>query len=201
MNQSDRNLEYQETTWLTAIGLMVLYMIPYGIINHIPFDRYTLPLTPLELAIPFMPWTFVIYISVFIQGIVVISRLTKQHLRVILPVAGGLIAFALLLFVIFPLQYPRELYEVTNPLIKLFHITDKPGNCFPSLHVAITLLLAYCYQLVETTPWKRRALWIWSVLICISVLTTKQHYAIDIIGGIMAVLPCMYIIGRSRHRF
>jgi len=170
-------------------------------VNHLPIHRHVIPFILGEGHIPFLPWTFIIYISVFLQGILVIRRIPKAMLRKILPYASGVIFVALIIFLIFPVEYPRMLYTSDNLLISLFRLTDGPGNCFPSLHVAITVLLSFCYMLVERSTLKRVLMWLWSIAVCISVLTTKQHYLIDIFGGIAITLPCMYILGRTFHLF
>lgn len=197
MNTSDRNLERNEATWLTAIGLMLLYLIPYGIVNHLPLQRTTIPLMFGESLIPFLPWTFIIYISIFAQAIIAIHGLPYKTLRAMIPAMSGMVIFALALFIIFPIEYPRFLYETNSQLISLFHMTDGPGNCFPSLHVVVTVILGYVYRFKEKNSTKRTLMWLWSVLICISVLTTKQHYVIDIIGGVLLAVPGIYMIRRA----
>ncbi len=37
-------------------------------------------------------------------------------------------------------------------------------------------------------------MWLWTALIVISVLTTKQHYLVDIVGGIVLVVPFIMIL-------
>lgn len=188
--------EQEETNWLAGIGIILLYLIPYGIVNHLPLHRSIIPFLPGETSIPFLPWTFIIYISVFIQGAIILRILPKSMLKKILPFAGGMVFVALIIFLFFPIEYPRMFYTTTSPLIHLFRLTDGPGNCFPSLHVGITMLLSFCYMLVEESTRKRTLMWIWTTAICVSVLTTKQHYIIDILGGIAISLPCMYFINK-----
>jgi membrane-associated phospholipid phosphatase len=194
--KQDQENEEAETSWFLSILLICVYMIPYGIINHLPLHREVIPFVFGEEKIPFLPWTFIIYVSVYIQGLLVIKRIPNSTLKKILPVATGMVFLALLLFIFFPIEYPRSLYTSSNPFVVLLRITDGPGNCFPSLHVAITVFLAFCYGLIEKSPKKKVVMWLWSVLICISVLTTKQHYLVDILGGVALTLPGMYFLTR-----
>jgi membrane-associated phospholipid phosphatase len=196
MNKIDKANEQEETTWLACAGIILMYMIPYGIVNHLPLNRSIIPFLPGEALIPFLPWTFIIYISVFIQGLIIIRAMPRRMMKKAMMFAGGMVFAALMLFLFFPIEYPRMLYATDNWLINLFRATDGPGNCFPSLHVAITILLAFCYTLVEKSTWKKVFMWVWTIAICISVLTTKQHYIIDVLGGIAISIPCMYFVNR-----
>jgi membrane-associated phospholipid phosphatase len=70
-------------------------------------------------------------------------------------------------------------------------VVDSPWNCFPSVHVSIT-------SLVVMAVWRCRRRWgvvyaCWTLLIVVSTLTTKQHYALDILGG-MAMAAMVYLI-------
>lgn len=194
MDKIDKENEQQETTWLTCAGIILLYMIPYGIVNHLPLNRHIIPFLPGEASIPFLPWTFIIYISVFIQGLFIIRTLPNKMMRRTMLYAGGMVLAALIIFLLYPIEYPRMLYTTDSFLIHIFRMTDGPGNCFPSLHIAITMLLSFCYALITKSTWKKVLMWIWTIAICISVLTTKQHYIIDILGGIAISIPCMYLV-------
>ncbi len=196
MNRTDKINEEQEITWLACAGIILLYLIPYGIVNHLPLHRTIIPFLPGEALIPFAPWTFVIYISVFIQALIIIKLLPQRIIKKVVMFAGGMVFVALLIFLFFPIEYPRMLYTSSSPLINLFRLTDGPGNCFPSLHVAMTTLLAFCYMLVQKSTLKRILMWTWTTAICISVLTTKQHYIIDVLGGIAIALPSMFLINK-----
>src|SRR6185436_14225959 len=55
---------------------------------------------------------------------------------------------------------------------------DVPENCFPSLHVSLAIIAAAYWP---------RARWIgiaWAIAIAVSTMTTKQHYFVDVAGGI-----------------
>ena len=58
---------------------------------------------------------------------------------------------------------------------------DTPRNCFPSLHVALAALAGW-------SLWRsghRAAAIIWPALISLSTLTTRQHVAWDVAGGLV----------------
>lgn len=180
--------------WIVCVSLIIIYLIPYGIINHLPLHREVIPFILNENYIPFLPWTFIIYSSAFIQALIVIRKIPKESLRKIVVVIGCMVILGLLTFLLFPIQYPRELYPDHSVFVTFFRITDGAGNCFPSLHVAMSIIIAFCYGLVEKSKIRQSLMWLWTILIIISVLTTKQHYLIDIFGGIIFAIPTIFIL-------
>ena len=81
------------------------------------------------------------------------------------------------IFVVWPTTIPRP--PVRSAAFDALWLFDVPANCFPSLHVALASIAA-CF-------WPRRR-WIaviWAVAIALSTLTTKQHYAVDVAGGVV----------------
>ena len=72
---------------------------------------------------------------------------------------------------------------------------DLAFNLFPSYHCLISL---YCYLGIRKQPEIAKGFKIYSgvmvILICLSTVFTKQHYFIDIVGGISISLSCYLII-------
>lgn len=182
--------EYR-TRWIVCIAILILFIIPYSIINHLPFERKIIELILGEENIPFLPWTFVIYLSVFPQAVVVIRFILKRLLRKVMAVASVLVSIHLVLFIIYPIEYPRVACPDNN-IISIFHSIDNPGNCFPSLHVSMTLLFATCFLLTKQSVRAKILMWIWTLLITASVLTTKQHYLIDIFAALLLTGSVLY---------
>lgn len=75
--------------------------------------------------------------------------------------------------------------------------SDLAFNLFPSYHCLISL---YCYLGVRKQPEISKGFRVYSfimvLLICMSTVFTKQHYFIDIIGGIGIALLCYRV---TRH--
>jgi len=87
---------------------------------------------------------------------------------------------------IFPTRAPRAyIYgkNVFSRLIKWHYSLNRPLTAFPSLHVAhaICLTIFFVMEVPELT-----AFWIaLPVLIALSTLFTKEHYVLDVVGGIV----------------
>lgn len=184
----------KRTSWAVSVGLIACFLVLYGIVNHLPLHRHVIPFWFGENNIPFLPWTFIIYISAFVQGAIAIRYIPPVFLPKALVIALYMVIIGLIFFILFPIEYPRYLYPSANYLIESFRTSDASGNCFPSLHVATTLFLTSTYCLFEKSSVRKTLMWIWSIAIIISVLTTKQHYIVDILGGIILVIPCIFLL-------
>ena len=66
--------------------------------------------------------------------------------------------------------------------VSVLYLFDPPYNLFPSLHVAIAALSAYAVGRAD----KRCGVASFGglVLVCVAVCTTKQHFLIDLLGGL-----------------
>jgi membrane-associated phospholipid phosphatase len=88
-------------------------------------------------------------------------------------------------FLVYPTVSPRPVAVPGDGLaawcLRLNYSLDTPYNCFPSLHVAVSVLAALaCYRVHARLG---MAAGVWAALIGVSTLYTKQHYAIDVIAG------------------
>ncbi len=131
-----------------------------------------------DRAVRFLPWTITVYLSQFAFLFLTLWLQTDSRA---LTRTFAAIAIATILscaiFVVWPTTIPRP--PVRSAAFDALWLFDVPANCFPSLHVALASIAA-CF-------WPRRR-WIaviWAVAIALSTLTTKQHYAVDVAGGVV----------------
>ena len=66
---------------------------------------------------------------------------------------------------------------------------DQPGNCFPSSHVFFAILGALLVPRARVGLNARFAIWALAIAVCITTITSGQHYFIDIPGGVAAAYP------------
>ena len=143
----------------------------------------------LDAAVPFLPWTILIYWSFYVLFLVAAWRLAPQpFLGVVRAVVlASVVSWAC--FVALPAHVPRpdpsQLEAPWRGLYAHLHAIDPPGNSVPSLHVALALLVGYSVRR-EPGGW----LWpAWGVAIALSTLTTRQHVLVDLVAGVaLAVL-------------
>lgn len=174
------------------IYTMSLYMITNRVIEK---PAMFLPLTALDKAVPFMPWTGWIYDTVYLFPFAIIFYVDD-----IPEIKKNLISFLITgslcvsVFFIFPTIYPRpEIKEINIASFALYFITqiDSPKNCFPSAHVAFAFLSAF--GIMRSHKLWGNILLVGAVLVAISTLTTKQHYIWDVVFG--------YLIARVVNSF
>lgn len=105
----------------------------------------------------------------------------------------SLSAVAIAIFAVFPVACPRPAGD--SDALWLYQVLvsiDDVRNAFPSLHCALALYTALFTgrALAPTLGASARAActaasWIWVALILYSTLATKQHYFVDVLGGLV----------------
>ncbi len=163
-----------------------LYTIYQATNRYHLFTPTTLPMTSLDHAIPFWTWTVVpyflliggMYLPAFVGDIVLFKR-TLAAVTV-----GVLINYTI--FFLWPTIFPRPpLPQGTmfyDDWYRWLTVIDTPANCFPSGH--ITAPAIGCWAMARQFPRWRLLTWLLFVPLSLTILTTKQHYAWDLFGGL-----------------
>lgn len=171
-----------------------------------------LPLTPLDEAIPYLPWTIWIYGTAtwacVLAWAIVPTLLHARRLWATLALAS---VICCAVFIVWPTTYPRAAYptpddgSATALQLAELRADDTPANCLPSLHVA----LAFGLMLSGLSfPFRRRGARVgvgalsvtWCAAVCITTLTTKQHYLVDLPAGAAVGALSFWIARRAlRH--
>ncbi len=177
----------------SCFGLFLLaHTFFYTVANVSPFfPPQLIPLLDVDRFVPLLPWTFLIYVSDYVFMVTMTCLHTdRQAFNSMVRMCFTILVICGLVFIFFPTTYPRPPYPdsgniLVNSIMKLVGSADTPNNCFPSLHVGLTGGAAWSVR-----SWGVRKclpFWIWAVAIFISTLTTKQHYFVDIGGGVAVV--------------
>jgi membrane-associated phospholipid phosphatase len=157
--------------------------------------------TVLDPQIPFLPWTIWLYMPMWIAFFHVVLALIptwRSFVRCALSVALASV-LAYVIFLWFPSSYPRpDLVNdgtLTAQLFSWVRAIDRANNTFPSLHVAIPFTLAL-------SIWhdNRRAgllLLAFAVFPALATLTVKQHYVVDVVGGVVLAVLVHVVVFRS----
>ena len=185
---------HRDNKALMGVLCAFAFFIAYSIPNHYHlFPPQLLPLTEFDRAVPFMPWTIFIYSSEYLLFILAYIQFESEvnRNRYVWSYMGVLLIGAFF-FVFFLTTYPRNdfplpvgLDPLTYKIFAALRVADDPSNCFPSMHVTCCLLTALSFWSQDEKRWKFWFYFIWAALISASTLPTKQHYVVDIIGGIM----------------
>jgi hypothetical protein len=153
-----------------------------------------------ERQIPFVPWTIVPYLSIFVFFLLSFFvhpdriELQRHVNRMMLVLLISLVCYAL-----FPLRFTFErpvVGGIFGPMYGLLASFDLPYNRAPSLHIS-TLVVLSARFVPCLSPVQRACLKAWFLLIAGSVLTTYQHHIIDIPGGVAVGIVAVFLTSPS----
>lgn len=187
--------------WLRFALLIAFVWALYLLTNHLKlFPASHLELWAWEHAIPFYAdsvWVYLSYFAIFILAF----HLEKDEANLNRFFYGLLLINLLsnLFFVFMPVAYVRTHIPLlldegllTQVCFKLIFLLDSPRNCYPSLHVSIAFFSALHWFL--RNHFRFLIFLIWASLICVSTLTTKQHYAVDVMSGLILAAVVHYLV-------
>lgn len=176
--------------WLTVlIGLLAVVL--YGIAGEIALNLKptVLPLTALDQSVPFLPWTFWIYSSVYL--IYFASSALQRDLDAFNKFLYGYVfayGASAVFFVLVPTVFPREAFSLptesatfSEATLRWFRGIDHPTNCFPSMHVASAVMSTMVFY--RRRPVVFALFCVWAAFISLTTLTTKQHFFVDVVAG------------------
>jgi membrane-associated phospholipid phosphatase len=194
---------------LLALGLgavsVAAYLI-YPVLNHGP-DKIFLQ-TPLDRAIPLVPVMVIPYLSLIpllIAAAVVFAltdlrRFQAFALAVTLALLASYLVYALAQsYVIRPSPTGQGWLTAA---VRHVYALDKPYNDFPSLHTALSAIIAVSWLRIH----RRTGVIVtaWCALIIASTVLIHQHYLADIAGGLavawLAVAAADHIIDAIHQR-
>jgi membrane-associated phospholipid phosphatase len=186
-------------SWLA--GTFMLLLRVYFVIGRATADGpHYQPITVFDRMMPLSPRWMLVYASIYMSGfllpLVVVrgrrrfEQAMKAYLFVMLVSYAG--------FVLYPTIAPRvepvAISSFATWSLQLFYDIDQPYGCFPSLHVAYSLIGAMaCYGMHRGVG---RAAAAWAALIGVSTVYTKQHFAVDAIAGAVVAVVASAIFLR-----
>jgi membrane-associated phospholipid phosphatase len=188
---------------LTGAVMFAIASLLYIISNRYQFSApRLLPMSSIDLAIPFVPETVWIYLSEYVFFIAVyVNCKDMANANKYIYSFFALQFVSVLIFVLWPTTFPRDLYPLPADLDALtyfaFHTlrqSDTPANCLPSLHVSSVYLSAYIF--LDDQRKKFPLFLVWGTLIALSTLPTKQHYLVDIVAGFAMSIVFYWIFHR-----
>lgn len=177
-----------------------LYML-MGTYQFFPFA--TLNPNWLDIHIPYLPWTVLIYISYY--PILFLPFWICKDEFIFFQLVKSYIAISVLccsIFLFLPIRYdmaPQGHNDViTTYIMDPLREADHHGtNAFPSEHVAFSLMAAMVF--FKYGQRKRSLIFFaWGIPICISTLTAKQHYLADVAVSVVMVLVFTMLLEKRR---
>ncbi len=184
--------------WRLTLFFLLYSAIGYLLVGHIVLFPYqTIPITWVDEALPYLPWTVLVYISYYL--LMVLPLLCCQDERLLQKLFTACLwipPVSWLFFVFWPVSiynYDLSPYQdFITRYIYWFLATqlDVPNNTFPSMHVSLALVGALTYL------WHKRYLagslfLMWGLVVAVSTLTAKRHFFWDVVGG---VVLCVIVV-------
>ncbi|MEC5384181.1 phosphatase PAP2 family protein [Uliginosibacterium sp. H3] len=178
---------------LTAF-LTIFFIIYLWLLKNPAFAVTVMPVTALDRAIPFQPESLLLYVSLWVYiGFPAAFFGSRKGL-----IGYGFAACALCLiglgcFYLWPTAIARPDIDWSRyPGFTFLQNIDAAGNACPSMHVASALFSAIWLdrqlRVMRTGMGLRVASALWCLGIIYSTLATKQHVALDALGGIVLAL-------------
>jgi hypothetical protein len=177
--------------------LSLLFVVVYGAANWAASRHAALPSIGFswEAGIPFVPLFIVPYMTIdlfFIAAPFLVK--TRRELKVLAQRLAAAILAAGVFFLLFPLQctHPRGAVDgILGAVFNCFRTLDPPFNQFPSLHIALGVILVDFYLRHSRGVW-RFAVGVWFGLIFMSPAFTHQHHLLDIPAGAFLGAACLH---------
>ena len=188
---------------LCLVANLVAYYGSTIVVDGFGLQRYSAAI-PLDYAIPFIPGWIIVYFGCYISWAAFYIIACRESKKACFDfVTAEVIAkmIALVVFIVFPTEMvERGDFEQTLGNGLLDKITafmfncDRPINLFPSIHCLASWIGFRGVAMCKKVPlWVKWFAFILAILVFLSTLFVKQHYIIDIFGGILAVEIGMFI--------
>jgi membrane-associated phospholipid phosphatase len=188
------------TTFLTGVFFIGYFYVQ----RHLAYAPTIMPMTKLDLMIPFQPQALPAYISLWIYiGFGPGLQRTYAALSVYVLWMLGLCVCGLMIFYFWPTQVPPLTLDATGYRgFAMLHRMDEASNACPSMHVAVAIFTAVRVDEVLHSTRSPRLLRLlnaaWFILIAYSTLAIKQHLALDVAAG--ALLGMIFVLPSLRWR-
>jgi membrane-associated phospholipid phosphatase len=180
---------------LKCIGITLfisLFFVAYFyVLNHPAYPATIIPLTFIDSLISFQPIALPIYLSLWVYVVTPAILIIKLDELYAFTISIALMSIVgLLIFYIWPTAIPLgEIDWAQHPSISFLKSVDAAGNACPSLHVATAVFsgawLDSIFRRIKAPSWLRIINVVWCMGIIYSTIATRQHVALDVIGGLV----------------
>jgi len=193
---ANRGLFWQGWKFVWSLTTALVFTFIYFPASEMTKGRSHNLMTALDHAIPFIPWTWWIYFPGYLAG-VIFAIFALRDTRIVYRTCIAMMVVQVMsvsVYMLLPSTFPRPTdwqgTGLTADAIYWFWAFDPPNNTFPSTHCAVSLLATLAL-------WRERNPYTWvsalaTLGVILTVHTTKQHYWIDAVGGVM----CAWIAHR-----
>lgn len=174
---------YLITGWLQGAGHKIM---PLGIDTLIPFSATAI-------------WLYLSFFLLVPLGYLLVP-LSRLHWLTRSMQLTALVAGAVYLLWPTTMSYPQDMGTgISSILLGWLIAVDSSQNCFPSLHMALTVLAV---QAIAAT--RQRLITVlcvlWAIAIAFSIIQLRRHLFIDLVGGAVLAWCCSWLASRLLMR-
>lgn len=189
---------------VVALAILVGLLTAYNLIGRVLApERAQSIATPLDDAIPFLPWTVLVYSWVYTSMLLPLfaircPRLFRRTVFAYIMVMGtSLLCFALWPVTAVGLRPDVATLDTATFVgwgVRLTYTVDPPYNLLPSLHLSVALTSALAV-------WRARPAYgvlagVIAAGIAVSILTMKQHFVADGVGALVLAGAAWWLVLR-----
>ena len=190
----------------TTIFISVFFGAYFYFLKHPAYPTTVIPITLLDRLIGFQPAALPLYLSLWIYVSLPPAFLaTRRELYGYGLAMAATCLTGLAVFYFWPTAVPPVDIDWTQyPDVHFLKNIDAAGNAFPSLHVATAVFsgvwLHYLLRRFCAPQWLRLINVLWGIGIVYSTFATRQHVAVDVLGGLAlgALAAWLSLRGKAR---
>ena len=158
--------------------------------KFIPFNKY--------FILPYVSWY--VFMPFFSAVLCILDK--ERYFKLLITLNIGMIT-CYIIYYFYPTYVPRPMIIGTdffsNTVLNLYEV-DNPYNCFPSIHVLNSVLIAlYTYESEKVYKFIKAICVIISGSIILSTMFIKQHYFADVVAGI--IFACVLYFSFKNMKF
>jgi len=180
-----------------ALQLVVALLYYLGALIT-PFRPHTVSLTIVDNYVEPHFLAVWIYISFFLLLFLTVYISDKKNMMLFIKLMIVNSIISLIIFIFYPtciIDNDYYILQKSSPIsfkvLSFIINSDVRSNCFPSLHIANSLLATF-FLLRLKIKWISFISCVWFLFITWSVISTGQHYFYDILGGILLSVTSYY---------
>jgi len=157
-----------------------------------------------DRRVPIIPGFVIIYFVCYVFwaiNYILIGRISKEHCMkfVLADISSRCVCF--IFFILIPTTNIRpEILGngIGEQLLRHLYLIDHPENLFPSIHCLVSWFCFIGIRNQKQVPrWYRVFSCLFAIAVCLSTQFTKQHYIVDVFGGIIIAELTYYIAHHS----
>ena len=190
---------------LGTTAITTLFFVAYfQLLRHPVFPVTPMPLTAVDRLIPFRPEALFPYLSLWLY--IGVGPGMQRNFAELSVYGLWMVAMCLAglgFFYFWPTAVPPMGFDASGfPGFQLLQGVDAAGNACPSMHVAAAMFtvirIEHVLRGIGAPRWLRAFNLLWFAAIAWSTLATRQHVALDAVGG--ALLGIAFALPSLRWR-